>query len=81
MTISTEDRMRAFILIPLVVLPTSVKGREDASTAISYPRCVNEIHKVQSDIENRIGGTVSDVTYPIPRAKKPIAPTKRATPE
>ena len=78
MTITSKDPIRAFLLALLVTLPAFARDREDAYTAISDPRCVNEIHKVQSDIENRIGGAVGDVTYYDPSRQETDSPYEKS---
>lgn len=78
MNITTKDPIQAFLLVLVIALPVSAQGRDDAYAAISDARCVNEIHKVQSDVENRVGGAVGDVTYYDPSLQETDSPYEKS---
>jgi hypothetical protein len=54
------------------------ENSQDAYSAISDPKCINAIHKVHSDIENRIGGAVGDVTYYDPSEQRTDSPNEKS---
>ena len=54
------------------------QNSQDAYSAISDPKCINAIHKVHSDIENRIGGAVGDVTYYDPSEQMTDSPNEKS---
>jgi hypothetical protein len=48
-------------------------GRASAYESIKDPRCLNAIHQVHSDIENRLGGDLQDVQIYSPASESPAA--------
>jgi hypothetical protein len=70
-------------LIPFVTLAlamASLAGRSafaneraSAYESIKDPRCLNAIHQVHSDIENRLGGDLQDVQIYSPASESPAA--------
>ena len=53
----------ALFLEGISAVPVYAQGRKDAYTAITNLKCSSAIHQVHSDIENRVGGVVGEVSY------------------
>ena len=51
------------LLFGLTTLPVGAQDRQDAYSTIADAKCMSAIHQVHSDIENRVGGAVAEVTY------------------
>jgi hypothetical protein len=66
------------VLTNMAEFPAHSQPRDDAYTAIGNPKCISAIHQVHSDIENRIGGVVGDVTYYDPSAQMTDSPNEKS---
>ena len=55
--------LATLLVANLSTTPALSQDRDDAYALVTNPKCISAIHKVHSDIENRIGGAVGDVTF------------------
>jgi len=62
----------------LSALPVSAQGAPDAYSAISDQQCISAIHKVHSDMENRVGGGVGEVSYYDPSRQTTDSPYEKS---
>ena len=58
--------------------PLFAQDRRDAYATINDPTCINAIHQVHSDIENRVGGAVGEVTYYDPSQQSTDSPNEKS---
>jgi hypothetical protein len=66
------------LLEAILAAPLSAQDRRDAYAAIKDPTCINAIHQVHSDIENRLGGAVGEVTYYDPSQQSTDSPYEKS---
>jgi len=60
-------------LASLMPHPSLAEDRASAYESIKDTRCINSIHQVHSDVENRLGGNIQDVQVYAPMLENPTA--------
>ena len=78
MTKRRAGAVATLLMANLATTPALSQEWDDAYTAITNPKCISAIHQVHSDIENRIGGAVGDVTYYDPSAQMTDSPNEKS---
>ena len=68
----------AILLMNSVDSDTRAQVAEDGYSTIRNTSCISAIHRVHSDIENRIGGAVGDVTYYDPSRQMSDSPYEKS---
>ena len=66
------------ILQVLSTLPIAAQDQKDAYSAMSDTQCISAIHTVHSDIDNRIGGAVGEVSYSDPSRQETDSPYEKS---
>lgn len=66
------------VLEGVSVAPLFAQDRRDAYATITDPTCISAIHQVHSDIENRVGGAVGEVTYYDPSQQSTDSPNEKS---
>ena len=69
--------LATILLTQVAALPALSQPRDDAYSVIANPKCISAIHQVHSDIENRVGGAVGEVTYYDPSRQVTDSPNER----
>jgi len=60
-------------------MPVVAQSRQEAYTVVTSTKCIGAIHQVHSNIENRLGGAVCEISYFDPSRQYPDSPNEKAT--